>query len=228
MNLLLSYPRSGNTWFRYCVEAITKRRTHGYLQQEAGHFDRNHLGSYVDLGVNENGPDILTKRHAVEQLNGKNVDKLILIVRNYKEVLIRHRMDNWNDKFDLKFLRNSCFGKVSTSSRNYATIIKYFDEFKGPKMILYYEDIITDLKAVLEKTSEFLGTGQDNIDEFMLNLDSHKENSLKIYGASQTKGNTTEYHSKILSIEEKKNWDRALKEFDKDLYSKYLQRYKEV
>lgn len=225
MNLLLSYPRSGNTWYRYCVEALTKRKTHGYLQDDSGHFDKNHLGSYVNLGVNDDGPDILTKRHAVEDLN-KPVEKLILIVRNYKEVLIRHRRDSWNSAFDLNFLESSCVGQ--NSSMNYLTMIEYFDRFNGPKLIVYYEDLITNLRSVLIETSIFLQEGGENIENFLASIKEHKENSLKIYGGSQTKGNSTTHHSKVLTKEQKVNWDSFVESYNPEIFKKYLTRYKEV
>ena len=50
---------------------------------------------------------------------------MILIVRNPKEVLLRH------NHFSLKF----------TTFQWYFDNIKYFNNFKGNKMLLYYEDI---------------------------------------------------------------------------------------
>lgn len=225
MNLLLSYPRSGNTWFRYCVEAITKRKTHGYLQEDSGHFDKNHLGSYTDLGVNEEDPDILIKRHALEDLN-EPVEKLILLVRNYKEVVIRHRIESWKSGINLDLLKSSC--TTSESSKNYLTIIEYFDSFKGEKLIIYYEDLILDLRGTLEKASRFLKIGEENIESFIGNINFHKNKSLEIYGGSQTKGKSTSYHSNVLSKKEKIEWDNFIESYNPNIFFKYLQRYKEV
>jgi len=218
-NILLSYPRSGNSWIRYCVEAITKKPTYGYTKSKAPL--ENPIGSNIPtLGVDLKVDPILLKRH--ETFSTKRVDKLILVIRNYKEVIVRHHEGT---KITLATLQRSC--SSNKTSRNYVDVIRYFDDFKGEKLLVYYEDFITDVECELRKIAEFLGEGVDNIDEFVNKLDGHKKKSLTLYRPSITKGKNVIHHSNKLTKGLKSSWDKFLRNKCGDLFEKYLIRYEE-
>ena len=64
MNYLLSYPRSGNTWLRYCIETLSGIRTIGYLNSDLK--DKGVLEKYRnDQNV------ILIKRHETKEITKK-------------------------------------------------------------------------------------------------------------------------------------------------------------
>jgi len=222
MNLLLSYPRSGNTWLRYSIECITKKPTIGYLDPLSAKFDRNPIGHFVDIGIDKGANNIMTKRHAVEMID-EPIDKLIIVVRDYKEVIIRHRKEAPN----VSLLKDSC--KSDNSTHNYIQLIDYFDKFEGDKIMIHYEDIITDIKSVLKKLVDFLEESDEHIEDFMNKIETHKINSIGIYGpgGSETKGKTLKYHSNKMTNEQKRKWDEYLKTNHSHLFEKYLKRYEE-
>jgi hypothetical protein len=227
MNLLLSYPRSGNTWFRYCVEFLTKKPTIGYIRSDAAGFDREPIGSFVDIGVNRSQDNILVKRHATEEVGNfmgevdGPIEKLILIVRDYKEVVIRHR--KLSPTLDL--LKDSCH--TVAPSQNYIQMIEYFDNFEGEKLMVYYEDLINKLEPTLKSVLDFLGEDDLNLKGFISDIDTHRQQSIGVYGGSETNGKTAKFHSNRLNPEQKKSWDEHLKDVCPDLFNKYLIRYEE-
>ncbi len=230
MNILLSYPRSGNTWIRYCIEFLSKKPTIGYTSNNAGRFDRQPLGSFNnDMGVDVHSDFILYKRHMVGEGYGKlthtpdwsPTDKLILVIRDYKEVIVRHNGGGTN----LKKLKESCSSHIV--SKNYTQLIEYFDGFEGDKILIYYEDLLTDLENTLSKIINFLGVDDGFLKDFIQNISEHKKKSLSIYGDSKTKGNSTKSHSNKLTREQKISWDNWIKENFTDLSDKYLKRYYE-
>lgn len=227
MNILLSYPRSGNTWLRYCIEFLTKKPTIGYTSSNASEFDKKSLGYFnTEMGVDLKSDPILIKRHMVGYTNGDPAewsenDNLILIVRNYKEVLIRHNNGNSN----INTLKKGCSSHII--SNNYIQLIEYYNNFNGNKKIFYYEDILKNLEITLKEMLDFLNVSDEYLEKFIENIDYHKQKSINIYGNSRTKGKSTKSHSNKLTKEEKLSWDGWLKSNHKGLSEKYLSRYYE-
>ncbi len=218
MNLLLSYPRSGNTWYRYCIEYLTKKPTIGYTIPESAPWDMKCLGSFVDLGVDLNADNILIKRHAIDCID-QPVDKFILILRNYKECIIKHTLTdpkNTNMPLNVHILIQS----------NYMILLQHYEAFSKEKMVIYYEDLITDVQPILEKSLQFLQHDDTYLKSFMENLEYHKEASLNLYGNSETRGKKITHHANKLTPEFKQEWDNYLVDNYNDLFTKYLQRYK--
>ncbi len=217
MNLLLSYPRSGNTWVRYCVEYLTKKPTIGYTIKDSAPWDMNCLGSFVDLGVDLDADNILFKRHALDYLH-EDVDKLVLIIRNYKEAIVKHQATN-----------RSQIGKPLNIylliQTNYMDLIQYYDQFVGDKILIYYEDLITDVKPILDQLLTLLEYDDSHLKSFMESLEKHRIQSLDLYGNSSTMGKMAIFHSYRLGEELTQLWDEYLMEHHELLFNKYLQRY---
>ena len=208
MNYLLSYPRSGNTWLRYCIETLSGIRTIGYLNSDLK--DKGVLEKYRnDQNV------ILIKRHETKEIT-KN-DKLILIIRDYNEVLIRHKGVSHN------IIKES----GNTSPVNYLSLIEFYESFSGDKILIFYEDLITDTRSNIERVLSFLEitVTDETISSFFENIELHKTKSIDLYGESKTKGRVDVRHSSILSKDKKDKNKNFLKEKYSDLYSKYLNRY---
>lgn len=224
--LLLSYPRSGNTWIRYCIEFLTKQPTYGYSNDSSATFDRNPIGNFVDIGVDFKLSTVCIKRHHATNVLA---DKLIFILRNYKEVILRHRLNNVED-ISLDLLKTSCISE--DMSHNYIQLIEFYDKFEGDKLLIYYEDIISDIREIARSILLFLGKGEIFLDEFLDNIDVHKKNCIGIYEKegetiSFTKGETPIFHSNFLKDLDKKLWDSYLSDNFPQLFYKYLYRYKE-
>ena len=208
---LLSYPRSGNTWFRYCIETITKLRTVGL-----------NGGPLWEEGIlpehrTDNIETILFKEHVPKEGKG---DKLILLTRNYKEVLIRTSLEE-------------NYENVIYNDRNkqisYINSLRFFDKYKGDKLLIYYENLLDNIEIELKKCLDFLNFkfDEDEIKEFISNIDYHRNKSLKIYGESETNGSDKIFHSKNIDKSTKKDWDNFYKSNYPKIFNKYLKKYEE-
>jgi len=232
IGILLSYPRSGNTWLRYCIEFITKQPT-GFKDLgiiEHAIFDQP-LGQIVDIGVNVNKKIILQKSHGVKGLIGHN-GTLLFLIRNYKECILRHTetTKKIHDIDEVKKMISYTF----TGLNSYMDLLKYYDKYEHKKHIVYYEDIIGDnLENNLIKIIQFLGfynnNAKSNLDELIQNLPKHKKQAIKIYNMnakSRTKGKKEIFHSYKISYENRCLWDKSVEQNSPDLFNKYLLRYK--
>lgn len=220
MNYLLSYPRSGNTWLRYMVEYFTGKPTIGYTVVEAGSFDKQPL-------IHKDSTDyILTKRHEWDD-NWTTSDKVILIIRNYKEAIIRHECQYTKPTIEIFEADLMCNNKRG----DYISPIYYFNKFQGHKLIVYYEDIILNPKAINHVLS-FLNftVTDDKINAFYNEITAHKNNCLNEYRAnatSVTQGNNVIFHLNRISKEERIRWDNLIENKYPYLFNKYLSIYKE-
>src|SRR3989304_1536731 len=94
-NLLLSFPRSGNTWVRYIFEFITKQPTSQGIVNDCqdGILKEDCLSLKLNLGVDISKKCILIKRHRADftwDSWTKDNCKLLFLLRDYKEAIIRH------------------------------------------------------------------------------------------------------------------------------------------
>lgn len=215
-NYIISYPRSGNTWLRYILEFLSEQPTNGLIG-ERNKYDR--LQQPL-LYPGENY--IAHKLHSFDS-EIQLMDSVLLIVRNYKECIIRHNKDKRGYDYNL-FVRHNQ-GKHD----DYIGMIKYFEQFQGHKMVLYYEDLIDSDKipSICHQLCLFFDIPNNKIDHLIRNIDVHKLDALRFYPKSKTKGRTEIHHSELLSTPEKVRWDMYLYENFKDLYWKYLRRYAE-
>ena len=86
MTTLLSYPRSGNTWLRYCIEFLSKKPTAIPGSKNLG---GNSICEVIpNMGVDIKAHPICGKSHNTLDLNKKH--KVIVLVRDYKEAIVRH------------------------------------------------------------------------------------------------------------------------------------------
>ena len=159
---LLSYPRSGNTWMRYCLESLTKRPTLEYL------------GGNEFPGLNEWWPfsmkfanidiskDIIWKIHFRYVLKkagyfNKNRDKIILLLRDYKEALIRNKGIHI---FDGNFF-------IKKAVQRFLDNLVLFDEWSPEnRLLIHYEDLIKSPKPTTIPI--FIGTLFINLSELIL------------------------------------------------------------
>ena len=183
MDYLISYPRSGNTWLRYCIEYIFKRPTIGYTTPGSSSFDKKSIGNFADIKTTGDEP-IMIKRHSFEDGCCEENDKIIVLIRNFQEVIIRH-----TQKTDIGSFISNLSGKENEV--DYYSILKQYDNWKGDKILIYYEDLISNLESTLHSVCDFLAGNkkEEAVDEIIKNLEHHKEKSIKVYsihGQSET------------------------------------------
>ena len=236
-DFLVSYPRSGNSWLRYCVEYLTGQPTTSLVVNKA---EQNNIPKTDSIGfgvikhLDINKPAVLVKRHHFYctwedgikyvcncnlcQYRLNNTDRMLLLVRDYREAVFRHIMPQMGpDMKDQHMIDNL---------NRYMDVLYVYDKFGGSKTIVYYEDLISNPIGELSKLCNFFIFDLTRLQELANNLESHKAISLTKYGDSKTGGDKKRFHysnvdKRLLNL----LMDTA-KNKHKEIVGKYLQRYK--
>jgi hypothetical protein len=112
---------------------------------------------------------ILEKSHVMFEGDADLFNKLVLVVRDYKEAIPRHQPR-----------------LGGSSMKDYLKPLNSYDEFSGDKMVVYYEDLITNPKDTLKDLLTFLGEyDETKLERFIVDYDRHKKDSLSIYDKFQ-------------------------------------------
>jgi hypothetical protein len=216
---LLSYPRSGNTWTRYWVEYLTGRPTfHRFNLKDS----RNHpIGWQAGFEINPELPPIekVHTQKEIEKAGGDCAqDKLILIVRNPKEALSRHG----GREITCQVLQGDG-SKGNSDPRIYFKNIAVYDSWNPEKrLLIFYEDLLAKPIQTIITVLIFLESSFDKIDSFVANYKLHKKNAIKLYKASESKGNDLLYHSKMIAPDHRKQIDAWINELYPHIWQTYL------
>ena len=209
--VLVTYPRSGTNWIRYIIETLTDKPSPGKARQRKG----------TDYGID--------RAHAIKRF-GKHYESMILVLRDYRECLIRH-----NSELFLYYQNVQMFmddDVVISKPSWYMENIKSFEEFEGEKLLMYYEDLLNDPEKEIARVGSFLGVGKDRVEAFINDLDTQQQRSINSYSSSHksfTSGdvNKQDFHSrKHLSQEQQMDFDNYFQSNYPVLFEKYLTRYK--
>lgn len=215
----ISYPRSGITWFRYCIEYITSKPTQGN-KRDMPIASRDGIESltHVDLKAEK----AFYKRHWYYDVYDPTDDKLILLIRNPLENFSREYskedkgIDQIINKSIPKFIKN-------------LQGVNSFEKSGGWVLVIYYEDLISDnmLKNVIDKCLNFFPSADNNLaKELKSNISHHRKESVKNYPQSYTKGRTSIKHQKQVLGNDLDVISSSMKDqMDQNLYKKYLSRY---
>lgn len=216
--IIASYPRSGNHWTRYIIEYLSKRPTLGSGNKQWSTtvdgpiFKRlNKSGFYIN-----NEDYIAVKTH---KLNHKMImdNEILLIVRNYKEVMIR--------RFGVK---KSIDRELNQAFIDYMKLIELFDKSPNNKLLIYYEDLITNYEEVIPKMSDFFCLEKCRTKDFLSRYEFHRDECVKLYdnlNKSHTKGKSIRYHSNKVDNMILKKYDNHVISNWPGLYKKYLGDY---
>jgi len=198
-NILLSYPRCGNHLVRFFIELLSEIPTFGC---EGNLKDieiyKNVFPETVPFNISTfDKNECFFKYHYPPQQNITS-NKLILILRNPKEALLRH---------------NNCTLNIIGRWDSYETYFKnidYYNNHTGKKLLLYYEDIITNKRNFINTLYDFLDVNNIEKKNYVLsNIDKLYDLSSK--GKNRAWGGinsttTDHYYKKIpKSIKEQFN-----------------------
>jgi hypothetical protein len=203
MSVLLSFPRSGNHLVRFFIELLTEKPTLGItINDKDIPIYQNTFPEDVPFNIKElssyNKDELYVKWHQVPKTNPET---LIFIVRNPREVLLRHH--------DYKFVNSGwcCYD-------SYFRSVEYFENFKGKKICFYYEDIIIDKQNFIEELYTFLGCENESKKEYVLNnieklynLSCLGEN--RLWAGVKSSGAVNFYYEKI-SGKDKERFDNYI------------------
>jgi hypothetical protein len=222
-NYLLSYPRSGNTWVRYIVEVMSKRPTIGYDNKTD-----IPIGKRRNIGVNLNAEPILIKRHNLHE-KYKDGDKLILIVRDYKECIIRHSASEDGkqsllDKSKFKFDKET--NGLHSDGVDYIGCIEHYEKWPGDKLFVYYEDLLTNHTKEIPRIVDFLGIDKRQVPGFLDMYRHHFKQAIQAYHEkSYTGGVKLQYHQNKIPVEFRDHMVSKIKKQHPRIYEQYLKRY---
>ena len=192
-----AFPRSGTTWARLIIEWFAERPTYLYKFGKGGETlrslikDDKYIAS-LDWKVSSPNP-ILSKIWKTDHDIDPNC-RYIFFLRDFKEAIARHAATN--EKFTHEQLLDW-----------YTKLLENYHNHHGPKIIIHYEDLITDHESTIRRIVEFLelpfGTPylEHKYEKFFTNYQSFREAGLHAYPDSMTKGRTVKFHSKDLTDE---------------------------
>ena len=209
MIYMLSYPRCGSSFVRYCVENLLKRPT----LDCGGRRDQ----VYGDPIQYKSNIPILRKEHFIKGINTK-VEKLILLVRNYKDSFISHNLRN----LDLEKEVDVMYEKLSEAENffaEYYNLLDYYDKFEKDKLIIYYDELIQEPQFSVQKILNFLEPGY-KVQTDLEKLKNESQQKYKQRGGLKTE--KIKHLHKIFTEEQNNELDMIFRENNEYLYDKYL------
>jgi hypothetical protein len=217
--LLLSYPRSGNSLIKYFIKrSINANVVTDCFFATAAKKNQKVTQAIIDNKVEVNGR--LFKEHYsiyCNMFDDKN-DALVLVIRNYKECIPRHTKPAL---YNMTILEQHC--------DSYMKNIVFYDNWEGPKRVLYYEDLIVDFEKYYCEILPIIDADMKLHKVLFDNLEEHKNICLKQYDkvcGSQTKGKMAIFHSKLLNKEALKVINNCINKLEYKNIQKYIERYK--
>lgn len=140
--LLLSYERSGNHLTRFFIELLSECPTLGWIAKEDTPIYLNIFPEEIPFNIrgieDYNIDNLYKKEHHVPKV--KDLKKLIFLVRNPKEVLIRQNNNMINiDSYNMYF-----------------KLIDYYNSSTVDKIVFFYEDMLTDKVKFINELYDFL------------------------------------------------------------------------
>jgi hypothetical protein len=230
---LLRAPCSGSHWFFYCVNTLFQKAIHTEDRIEPYRAD-----SYCN-----NKGKIVTAHNPYDlhlDCNSHNQDLLILLIRNYRECLLRNYKDFESVKNEIIYqasfnhLSHEKEWVLSLRMNHYFHNLRAYEMWNpGKRLIVYYEDLLENPRESLLRIAAFIGeTGKDReIQTFVDHIDSHMENSINIYEGptkvytSHTRGRSFLYHTQKIGLEKSLELDELVMRCFPDFVKKYLSRY---
>ncbi len=208
-DFLVTAPRSGTHFMLYTLE---------YLTQRTWLVAGNNTWKWFDLGGD------LEKEHLYHTHNfsrGKREreegDRMVLIVRNYREAVSRH-LGSYE-----KALKS-----IENNYDYFANLYTYEEWPEKKRLLIYYEDLMLQPQLELKKILDFLDEDDCRLEAYMKDFDYHRDRLLRYYrrmGGAKSEGNDFNYHSNKLSLEEIEAFDLSVQEHHPDLWKKYLNHY---
>ena len=205
MKLLLSYPRSGSHLVRFLIEILTETPTLSiFVPRIDIPIFKNRFPEIVPFNITSvadyDSDKLYTKSHTPPKVTP---DEFILIIRNPREVLIRHHKERFQlQRWD--------------GYEAYFDIIDYYNKFEGKKCCFYYEDIVTNKSEFVNSLCLFLDNVKAEKKEYILN-NIEKVYEISKHGKGRAWGGVCSndinfYYKAITNMEFKMQFDNYIAE----------------
>jgi len=176
MNLLLAFPRTGSTWTRYIVEFFSEGVCDGYYDNKSvlSTIKDNNIDTLYEI---KNQNVFMTMIHHHHEIRNSPT-KLIVTQRNPVELLpsFYYSRNHKNKKIPIKnFMKTLTFSKLKNICRSYKENLNFYKRFKGEKIILNYEFLMTEPEKEIIKITKFLNCySEEKMKSFMHQYEKHK------------------------------------------------------
>ncbi len=156
----------------------------------------------------------------------KETDKLILLIRDYKECIPRHL---YTEKIVSAEMVTKMFGRefgIRDRASQYFENLVLFDVCPVTKYVIYYEDLMRGGKKEFAKLAYWLSDEwieKKGIGLHDLSWAKEFKISLKKYDSPALSGSDVDYHKK--RIEDVKHMERVMYLTNPSIHEKYLTRY---
>lgn len=213
--IVLSYPRSGRHWMAYSLYHIAP----------SYNVYASFLRTRFQYRLEKDSNKAIFPRHRLKNcqslVNFPNEnDKVVLLMRNYRESYLRHSCDDIASALEL--LKNDHDDLYQN--------LYFFDLFpEDRKLLIYYEDLILEPEVTFRKLLNFLGEDLASIDSYMASFEEHQRRMITLYdkvqNGARSKGKDLLYHTKLIPQKVIKEMDQHVKTHHPLLWKKYLSRY---
>jgi hypothetical protein len=217
--VLMSYPRSGVNWLSYSIDALWNIETQGlFSDYTTPRFFKNR----------EPRKDKVLKRcHAhrsfeIPEIESSN--KMICLVRDPFESITSHLLKS-GLRPNPDLLKGHLRGCLSYEGHtDWLYVLNIYKNFSNKKMLIYYEDLLTDPKTTLLDVASFIEEDDSDICAFIEDIELHKRNSISNYsslGKAETALNKdTDFYKRIFSEDTKIEVKEMLMSSGIDRYTK--------
>lgn len=222
--ILLAYQRSGTNLTIGILQILARKPVNTFNPLD----EVNRL----KLDLDHTKPP-LWRTHTLEPLG--NIDpyqsKLLILLRNYKECIVRNQKQELKQNIDPIHLRDIIVNGEN-DFLNYINNLNYFDKWENEqtKLIIYYEDLIKHPEVEIPKLLAFFNEDEVNFEGFISDYDFWKEKIMGSYqnqhGLEYSSGGDKEiFHSKEFPVGILREIDTHIKQQYPRLWERYLSRY---
>lgn len=214
--ICLTMPSSGTNWLLASLQFLTHRPVKRSITAIPGKV------------IDENKAAIYHAHFPSELISANRNNKLIIITRNYRELLLRYAKYNPSKTLNLEKL------DVEYWIRWYRDMLECFDFWPSHnRLLITYEDLLLKPQQVYENLLDFLDEKRDLLDTFLENLGTYKEQTLRLYnrkyrraGGSVSRGTDVLFHTMQVDGELIEQIDQMMqKDIPQRLWEAYLQHY---
>lgn len=228
---LISYPRSGSNWLAYIIEqAAWVPVLDGGASASCCSSTREDIQNvYVEKTHGQ---------YSAFWRNKKLFDEnYVLILRNYKECVTKHIGKYSYDAFISNVSSETALDRgIKNGWVDYMATLDLFDQSKGKKLLVYYEDLISNYANEIDKIVLFFlrHGGHELSSPFIRDYEDHVSKALSLHNKKK-KRTTTDgspdkliFHSNKIPIDEQIKIDKYIETNFENLYNRYLKRYVSV
>lgn len=239
---VLGYPRSGNHWSCYTlaklmnIPCISHPGSGPWVWVSNGvdrNFDVSQLQQPLQLHAFYHGHNAIDcALHEADQ----STDILIILLRDYKESIMSVNYDNEvnvvSNIVDEYRTYNEQKNPFMSRANSYFNILRCYECWDPQKrFLIYFEDLIAEPKQVLMNLSNFLDIDEAEVEEYLSNIEYHKERALDTTfrpEEDEKRKNSEDLrkHTKKMSKKNIKYIDSFVERNFPEFWGKYLSRYK--